>query len=417
MEVLYLTHRMPYPPDKGDKIRTYNILKALTERATVHLGCFVDNAADWEHADTVRAMCGETHFVNLSGFRGKVRAAKGLLSGSSITLPYFFDPSMRDWVKSLGEQRRVSHALAFSSSMGQYLEHIEGDSTGRVVDFCDLDSDKWRQYAERSAGPKRWLFRREASRLALDENRIGKACEASVFISDEEVDLFVRQSGLPRSRVFEVRNGVDTDYFDPALSMTDPLTDGDRNLVFVGAMDYWPNVDAVSWFVEEILPAVRRRVPDTKLWIVGSNPSSTVEQLGKTPGVVVTGRVADVRPYLKFASCVVAPLRVARGVQNKVLEAMAMGQAIVASPEALEGLGQLELQGVAECRSVDDWTNAVCRLLDEEPSGQRSDGVRRYVSEHFSWEASGQTLATIMAAIGGDPDVADDGPILRECSL
>ena len=396
MELLYLTHRIPFPPDKGDKIRTYNLLREMADRWTVHLGTFVDDPDDWQHVPRLEAMCGETRFIGLSPVSAKARALTGLVRGTSLTMPYYHSTKMRSWVVELMERRRIDCAMAFSSSMGQYLPLATERGVRCVVDFCDMDSDKWRQYGESFSGLKRWVYTREANKLRGEETDIGAANDASVFISDDEASLYCRQTGIPADKVHSVRNGVDTGYFDPALEYPDPYAGKGLNIAFVGAMDYWPNVDAVTWFVDRILPGVRDMLPDSSFWIIGSNPGRNVAALGARPGVTVTGRVSDVRPYLGRANCVVAPLRVARGVQNKVLEAMAMAKPVVASPAALEGLSFGDDTGIRVCDSESDWIGKVSSALREYSPDDRVAGARDAVMRSYSWEASARDLTAIL---------------------
>jgi sugar transferase (PEP-CTERM/EpsH1 system associated) len=246
-------------------------------------------------------------------------------------------------------------------------------------------------------GPKRWVFRREGRRLLAEETAIAARCDAAVFVSDEEAELFRERTGTDAARLHTVRNGVDTAYFDPGLRFDNPFADDDRAIVFVGAMDYWPNIDAVTWFADNVLPAVLTRNPRARFHIVGSNPGSDVRSLARRPGIVVSGRVDDVRPYLKYAACSVAPLRVARGVQNKVLEAMAMARPIVATPEAVNGIAA-NPEVVVRAEPA-DWAEAVSRFVAAEPSDLSVPASRERVASEYSWEAAARRLFDLTPAI------------------
>ncbi len=214
-ELLFLAHRIPYPPDKGDKIRSYHLLRHLAGRYKVHLGTFIDDPLDWRHVASVREMCGETRFEALSPARAKVGSLAALVTGEPLTLRYFRNAALAHWVRDLLAARRIERALIFSSAMAQYVEEVPSDGVRRVLDFVDLDSDKWRQYGERSRGPLRWLYRREAETLFAAEPRYAATIDASLFVSEAEARLFSGLAPEAADRVSVVENGVDTDYCSP----------------------------------------------------------------------------------------------------------------------------------------------------------------------------------------------------------
>jgi sugar transferase (PEP-CTERM/EpsH1 system associated) len=247
-------------------------------------------------------------------------------------------PEMSRWVAQVTRRERLTRALVFSSSMAQYVLGKGFEQVRRVIDFVDVDSDKWRQYAERQAPPLKWIYRREARKLLVYERRVASVADASLFVSQIEADLFRSLAPEAGDRVGFFSNGVDTTRFAPDLDLDSPYAQGERVIVFAGAMDYWPNVDAVEWFAAQVFQQLHADDPSVRFFIVGRNPTQAVKRLGERPGVVVTGGVADVRPYVLHSRLSVAPLRVARGIQNKVLEAMAMGRPVLASRAALEGI-------------------------------------------------------------------------------
>ena len=336
-ELLYLVHRIPYPPNKGDKIRSYHLLKHLAQSYTVHVGAFVDDAEDWRHADALGKIAGgEVKLLPLHPRWAKLKSAYGLLSGEPLSLPYYRDRGLQHWVDDLLSRRPISRTFGFSSSMAQYL--MPHTQLLRVLDFVDIDSDKWRQYADKKPWPMRWIYRREA-RLLLDvERRISCDFDASTFVSNAEADMFKQLASECADKVFSFSNGVDTETFSPKQAFVSPYAADEEVLVFTGAMDYWANVDAVSWFAREVWPAVQHAHPRARFYIVGSRPSTAVQALAKLDGIVVTGSVPDTRPYIAHAKLALAPLRIARGIQNKVLEAMAMAKPTLVTSQALEGI-------------------------------------------------------------------------------
>ncbi len=333
--LLYLVHRLPYPPDKGDKIRSFHLLRYLAERRPVYLGAFIDDPADRAHVGALAAWCADSHFAQLSPRVARLRSLAGLLSGQPLTLPYYDDGSLQRWVRALVRAGKVSAAVAFSSAMARFVPQ---EVPVRLMDMVDVDSDKWARYACARHWPLSWLYRREAAKLAAWEGRVAREFDATFLVSPQEAGLLEQTHPEARGRIHWFENGVDYEYFRPDSTLPAPCAEGESAIVFTGAMDYWPNVDAVVWFAREAVPRIRAELPAARFCIVGSRPAPAVRELAKLPGVTVTGRVADVRPYLQHAACVVAPLRLARGVQNKVLEAMSMARPVVASRQALEGI-------------------------------------------------------------------------------
>jgi len=394
-ELLYLAHRIPYPPNKGDKIRSYHLLKHLSQRYRVHLGTFIDDERDCKYQDTVKNVCGETCFVNLHPTVARIRSLRGFFSGQPLTLPYYRDTGLQRWVNSILETRPIRSVLVFSSAMAQYVSHLT--NTPRIIDFVDVDSDKWMQYSSTKDWPMNWVYRRESKLLLAYERQIAKSFSSSTFVSQTEADLFKRLAPEASTKISYFNNGVDADYFSPQHRYQNPYLEGKHILVFIGAMDYWANVDAVTWFSRNILPKVRARLPNVEFHIVGARPTAAVMSLAELPGVTVTGSVPDVRPYLAWASLAVAPLRIARGIQNKVLEAMAMGKIVVVSPQAIEGIDAMPGQELVVAQNESDFVHKILTLLSYEEAGRAiGPSARACALERYSWKGS---LARIDALI------------------
>lgn len=333
--LLYLAHRLPYPPNKGDKVRSFNLLRHLSSRYRVHLGCFVDYAEDMQHVPALAQWCASSHVERIHPRSNKLMSLRGLFTGEALTLPYYRSAEMRKWVNGTVEREGISRAVVFSSAMAQYVLNLDGVSS--VVDFCDVDSAKWAEYGRTQRGPMGWIHAREGRRLLAFERDVSFRTAASVFVSKAETELFISLAPEAAPRAIAISNGVDAVRFAPDPTLPNPFAEGGQALVFTGAMDYKPNIDAVVHFVRSIWPALAAERPSLSFWIVGMNPSSAVRELAGAR-VRVTGTVDDVRPYLQHAALVVAPLLIARGIQNKVLEAMAMGRAVVCSRDAAEGI-------------------------------------------------------------------------------
>jgi len=387
--VLFLVHRIPYPPDKGDKIRSFNELLALNEVADVTVACFVDDPADEAHVPTLAKMCKELIVVPLRKGGAKVRSLLALLGKGSLSLAYYRSPTMRRRLAGLGPFDAV---LAFSSTMGPYADLFCG--TRVVLDLCDLDSEKWAQYADRASFPMSWIYGSESRRLRAYEVEAARRSEAATLVSAAEGDT-LRQR-CPDANVCVVPNGVDLGYFDPEAVQA--RGDG-RTLVFCGAMDYHSNVDAVQYFHDEIFPLVRQEVPDAKLRIVGSNPAPAVQRMADSPGVEVTGRVPDVRPEICGAAVSVAPMRLGRGVPNKVLEALALTLPVVATPNAADGLDLGAFEGADIAEQAPAFAEAVVRRLRAAQAGEdRFPQHRRVLQERYSWSHHMEKLLRLVLA-------------------
>ncbi|UEM20090.1 TIGR03087 family PEP-CTERM/XrtA system glycosyltransferase [Skermanella mucosa] len=413
-DLLFLAHRIPYPPNKGDKIRSWHLLRHLAERYRVHLGCFVDDPEDRAHEPVLRALCASCHFARLDPALAKLGSLRGLATGEALTFAYFRDAGLTEWVSATHAARAVAVQFVFSSSMAPFAEAAEDFRGRRIVDFIDLDSDKWRQYALSGRAPMRWIHGREARLLGRAEVAIAARASAGLFVSEAEADLFRRQPGVAAERVHGLGNGVDLDYFDPSRDHADPYPPGGPVLVFTGMMDYRANVDAVRWFAAEVLPAIRAKHPEARFAIVGAKPDPAVRRLAGQPGVIVTGRVPDVRPYVAHAALAVAPLRIARGIQNKVLEAMAMGRPVVATPQAHEGIDAARDAHLLVGDDAAGLAAQACRLI-ENPSEAAALGARGrcLLADGYTWE---RRLAPLDGIIERAPAVSPaslDAP----CSL
>lgn len=385
-DLLFLAHRIPYPPDKGDKIRSYHLLRYLARRYRVYLAAFIDDPLDWQHTDTLRDMCADSFFRELHPRTAKLRSLGGLLQGQPLTLQYYNDRSLQRWVNTTLQRHGIRRVLVFSSAMAQYVTQFAGDDLRRVIDFVDVDSDKWLQYSQSKRWPANWVYRREAKTLLDYERHVVRLFDVGLFVSRDEAAHFQGLAPDVAPKIQHFNNGVDTDYFTPEENYPSPYEANEEVLVFTGAMDYWANVDSVTWFAHEVFPAIRKQVPNASFYIVGTRPTEAVRQLARQQGVVVTGRVPDVRPYLAHAAVVVAPLRIARGVQNKVLEAMAMDKPVVMTPAAAEGI-----EACADLKPLiaeDAVTlQAFClELLLPNARMDMSGRARGCVLEHYNWD-------------------------------
>ncbi|MDE2598535.1 MAG: TIGR03087 family PEP-CTERM/XrtA system glycosyltransferase [Rhodocyclaceae bacterium] len=381
--LLYLVHRLPYPPNKGDKVRSFHLLKHLARDHEVHLGTFIDDPADEEYVDTVRGYCAGLHVERLSPRIAKLSSLSGLLSGEALSLPYYRRRGMRDWVAATLAQRPFDAAVVFSSVMAQYVP----DTLPCLVDFVDADSAKWTAYAASHRWPMSWIYRREGRMLLKFERQVAARARRSFFVTPAEAALFTKMAPECSASVDAVGNGVDADFFSPQHAGVSPYGEDELPLVFTGAMDYWPNIDAVCWFAAEVLPRLRAVEPRLRFHIVGRSPTPAVLALAGE-GVAVSGTVPDVRPWLAHAAVVVAPLRIARGVQNKVLEAMAMGRPVVAARGCANAIEAGQGTDFLTAESADEYVAAIRHLLANAPAAAEvGANGRACVVARYSWDA------------------------------
>jgi len=396
--LLFLAHRIPFPPNKGDKLRSFNLLRYLSRRYRIHLATFIDDPADAVHIPRLSEWCESVCCEPLSPSRAKLGSLRGLATGEALSLPYYRSRKLARWIDERVKSQGITHALVFSSSMAQYALAHPGLHT--VVDYCDVDSAKWAAYAQQRKGPMAWIYRREGKRL-LDFERTTAARTAAVtFVSQAESELFRELAPEVADKVATVCNGVDASFFAPEQAPESPYAEVGQAIVFTGAMDYWPNIDAVLWFAREVWPQLATRHPDLRFYVVGMNPAPEVQALGNDPAIHVTGTVPDVRPYLAHAALAVAPLKIGRGVQNKVLEAMAMARPVVASPDAATGIEADSEAEMIVAGSADAFVRAIDALLADPATAARiGAAARQRILNQYSWDAHLSRLDPLLESV------------------
>jgi len=395
MNILYIAHRLPYPPNKGEKIRAFHQIQQLARNNTVHLCSFVDDPADFPHRSALNQHCASVEVVYRSGALVPLLAAVTLLKRQPLSVALFSRKSLKKKVLQKLATEQFDCIVVSSSSMAQYASFVS--TIPKVIDLVDVDSEKWRLYAQHHSFPLSSIYELEAKRLARYEEHIAHVFDHCVLISEEERRLFqVRVKERPISMI---SNGVDLEYFFPIRTDRPQVTP--PTIVFTGVMDYFPNVDAVRYFCKEVLPSVHNTMPEVKFYIVGSNPTQKVKELESQPNVVVTGTVPDVRPYLAQASVAVAPFRLARGVQNKVLEAMAMGLPVVGTTEAFKGISATKDNGIRIANEPSSFAQHLTSFLraDEALRQQTAQQARRYVERYHRWQDQGTKLERLLEEV------------------
>ncbi len=378
MRILFLAHRLPYPPNKGDKIRSFWELTTLSKHHEIDLFCFYDDPQDKFQVTNLSTYCHSCYAEPLSVLGSRARAVFALTSGQPFSTAYFYSKTMARRVAEAVRSRSYDLVFVFGSSMARYAEpwpHLP-----RVLDLVDVDSDKWMQYSRRSHGPLSWLWKLEGRRLEQFESALVHTFSNTLVCTDAEAQLL--RNKVPNGRISVLQNWLDMDYYRPeVVPVPEKILSLQPYVIFTGTMDYFPNVDAVHFFYREVLPLVRLRVPKLGFIIAGRNPSAQVMRLAADPAIHVTGTVPDIRPYLRGAAVAVAPMRIARGVQNKILEALAMDVPVVASAVAAAALPQelaLLLAAEAEPRMLA--ARIVGYLLDPQ---ERARALRTSVKHYI----------------------------------
>lgn len=399
-EILFLAHRMPFPPNRGDKIRSHHILKRLVEIAPVHVATFADDPADLAEEPALAALAASYALVP----RRKPLAIAGLEAlarGVPVSLTAFADRRLHDYVARVLGERPITAIYVFSGQMGQYVPASFQDRV--IADFVDVDSAKFDAYGRAGRGVRGWIDRREGIKLRAVEGRLAKRAAISLLISQPEADLFAQRLPAAQRDACDIRvlgNGIDAGVFAPGAVQPEPrmLALAGPRLIFTGQMDYAPNVAAVVRTAERLLPAVRERFAGASFHVVGRNPVAAVQALERMPGCHVWGGVPDMRTWLAAADAAVVPLELARGVQNKVLEAMAMALPVVLTSDAATGISATLAQDFA---IADDDAGLIAAItgLCGDPAAARAMGqaARQYVLGHQSWGAALAPLEAVMA--------------------
>lgn len=399
-DILFLSHRMPFPPDRGDKIRSHHVLKRIAGLAPVHVATFADD--DRDIAEEVELAAVATSYRLVRRVKPMVVAGvESLLKHKPVSMPAFFSVEISNYVAQVLREHSVAAIYLFSSQMGQY---IPADYKGRVIaDFVDVDSAKFEAYGKKHGGLRGWVEAREGRLLRGEESALARRADTSLFVSKAEAALFRTRLSPEDSASCDVRampNGIDSRHFDPALVKPEPRLEAMRGpkLIFTGQMDYAPNIEATLRVVKSILPQLREEQPDISFHIVGRNPSVDLLEHDGVGGCHVWGSVDDMRPWLKGANLALIPLDIARGIQNKVLEAMAMELPVVLSASAAVGIDAEDGAHFAVAESDAEIVERVLALISHPRLGWTMGmAARRFVVEQMSWQAA---LASLPEMLG-----------------
>ncbi len=423
--LLFISHRLLFPPDKGERIRGWALLRHLAATYDIYLGCLTDEPVEPRSLEALRGVCAEVAVFGMHRRWQKVWALLRLRPGRALMLDYYQRDGLQRWVDGVVGRHRLDVVYIYSTAMAPYVfrgaapdparglcpldphqglkpldPHDEKAIPRLILDMQDIDSEKWTSYAAQSAWPMRLIWAREGRTLLAYERAAAHACDSTLLVTEKEARRFIELAPESAARIDWLEHGVDAERFAPG-PFPDPyagLPGAGPDIVFTGNMDYWPNADAAIWFAREAMPGLRQRWPELRFHVVGANPGAEVLQLAQLAGVHVTGRVADVRPYVAHAALAVAPLRIARGIQNKVLEAMAMAKPVVASPGAFEGIRAEAGRDLLIADGVAETVRRVLEVLDGQHAGL-GPAARARIEAGYSWQSGMARLDRILAAV------------------
>jgi len=395
--VLMLTTRMPYPLDRGDRIRAYHLLERLSRRCDVSLACVSDTPADAQDEAVVEQLTHRYARRPINARHGKLRSLVALACGRAATPSYFYRHDLAAKICQWHVEQPFDAVLTYCTGMVNYsrdlfdaLAQTDLPRPRHMIDLVDVDSAKWAEYADKAHGLMRWVYNTEAKRLRKIEAGERDTFDSIVAVSDAEIETF-RRTVCERQGLATLRHAVDADRFMPIADA------GGCELLFVGTLNYHPNVEGIVWFANHVMPGLLERQPKAKLRIVGRSPCEEVLALNALPGVEVVGSVPDVRPYMAKATVIVAPLLLARGVQSKVLEAMSTARAVVCSPASAEGIAAKHAEQFIIANDPSQWIAHLHELLSN-PALRQSLGMaaRRRIETHYRWEACLEPLETLL---------------------
>jgi polysaccharide biosynthesis protein PslH len=390
VKILFLAHRIPYPPNKGEKTRCFYELKALAKDHSIDLFCFADSEKEAREGAALKQWCRKVHVEVLAPRTGLVRAALRAASGLPASVCYYNSPRMRSAVHAACQTEKYDLIFVYCSSVAQFVP--QPFPAPVVIDFVDADSAKWKQYARYSSFPKSWLYSRESRLLAAYERQIAELADVSLVTTRQELDDLGGEAKCPRVEVVE--NGVSQPPGEAVVPFE--VRELQPYILFVGTMSYRPNADAVTYFAKEIFPLVQQAKPNVRFLIVGRDPTGEVQALAERSGVSVTGSVPDVHGYLLGAACAVAPFRIAQGVQNKVLEALITGIPVVLTSRPARAIpdGASDLLLIAD--SPKDFASAVLRAIDDPHYAERALAAVLRMRELLSWTPPLEKLSRLV---------------------
>jgi len=388
MKILFVCHRLPYPPSRGGKIRPFNMISHLARTNSVVVASLSHTEQEAEAGMGLRDYCEDVITEVLPERIRWMQATKALLSTTPSSVAYFWSHALHRRIQERVYRTKFDVIMVHCSSVAQYV--LDYPDSFRILDYGDLDSEKWSEYSRWKPFPFSMGYALESRKLRRYEHELALRFDRCSVTTQREKESFEALQVPTPCNV--IPNGVDTSYFRRTGNSFAPV------VLFLGRMDYFPNIDGILYFVHQVLPLIRKRMPNVEFRIVGSNPSSKIRELAKIPGVLVTGHVPDVRHYANDAAVSVAPLRIARGTQNKILESMAMGIPVVASPPAAKGIDAVPGRDLLVAEDTESFAERVLEVLENHHLRKSlSEAALKQLEAAHRWSASMSTLDRIVA--------------------
>ncbi|MBX3685966.1 MAG: TIGR03087 family PEP-CTERM/XrtA system glycosyltransferase [Rhodocyclaceae bacterium] len=389
MNILYVCHRFPFPPKRGGKIRPFNMIRHFSEAGHKVTVCSLARSDD-EAAEGrgIAPHCERFEMAVVSNPFQTLRMVARLPTPTPSSLGYFYSRDLQRAIDAALERERFDLIFVHCSSVAQYVEHVR--DIPKILDFGDMDSQKWLEYGKYKPFPLSLGYRLEGAKLEREEKRLARCFDMSTATTRAEWETLESYGAAAHTDWFP--NGVDATFFKPDAEGYD-----EDSLSFIGRMDYYPNQECMLEFCAKTFPLVRAKRPQAKLLIVGADPSPEIRRLGELPGVTVTGSVPDVRPYILRSAAMVAPLNIARGTQNKILEAMAMGVPVVTSPMGAGGVDALDEEHFLVGRTPEEYAHHALRIMgNPEERGRLARAGRERMLTNHDWSASMRRLDGIV---------------------
>ncbi len=389
MNILYLCHRFPFPPKRGGKIRPFNMIRHLSAQGhRVTVCSLVRSEAEAAEGRDIAPHCAAFEMGRVTEPLQMARMVLRLPLATPSSMGYFYSPELAAKVRGLLASQTWDLIFVHCSSVAQYVSHVTG--IPKILDFGDMDSQKWLEYAHYKPWPLSWGYTLEGSKMLWAEKRLARQFNLCTATTRAERDTLDSYGTGAVTDWFP--NGVDASFFSPGDAPYEPET-----ISFIGRMDYYPNQECMQRFCDQVWPLLRVRRPALKLLIVGADPSPEMKKLGDRPGVTVTGSVHDVRPFVRRTALMVAPLAIARGTQNKILEAMAMGVPVVTSSIAAGGVDALAPEHLLVADNAAEITQAILRIVENPAERARlALAGRDRMLSHHAWPKSMARLDAII---------------------
>ena len=389
MNVLVLTHRLPFPPNRGDRVRAFHMIQHLRQRAQVHVVSLVHDRAEEAQVAALEQTGVRVSIARVPRLRNLISAAASLAGDRPLTHVLLDSPQMQRAIDDAIRQTPPDVVLAYCSGVARFALEAPLDGVPLVIDFVDVDSAKWRDFSAAASLPMRLLYRREARLLAAFEGAAAEKARAATVVNDREQKAL--EAIAPRANIHVLPNGVDAEHLHP-----DGPPTFDQRVIFPAVFNYRPNSDGAIWLAREVWPLVTTLLPAARLTLAGASPTRAVKALAERDKTIeVTGSVPDMRPYLWRSAVAVAPLFLARGVQNKVLEAAAAGLPCVVTPAVRNGLPGEVLPACQTADNPADFANAIIQFLLLPPLARRRV-ARSALLGPLSWSTRLASLESLL---------------------